>query len=130
MPACYRSHPWEHRLDAARRLFRQSRAAALLFGALGLVLGMSSSGTAGEPGLTLANPTIASGGSVIACADFALTYTIGEAAVGTVTAGDWRMVTGFPSTIPDPPPLQDSIFEDGFETVVVTVAFARGACAP
>ena len=85
---------------------------------------------AGEPGFTLANPTIASGGSVVACADFALTYTIGEAAVGTVSAGEWRMVTGFPSTIPDPSPLQDSIFEDGFETVVATIAFATGACAP
>jgi hypothetical protein len=38
-------------------------------------------------------------------------------------------VTGFPSTIPDPVPLQDSIFQDGFETVVTTVAVATGACA-
>jgi hypothetical protein len=131
MPASFRSHPREHRLDAACVLIRPPRTTALLLlGGLGLALGMSSPGSAGEPGLSLANPTIASGGSVVACADFALTYTIGEAAVGTVSAGEWRMVTGFPATIPDPPPLQDNIFEDGFETPVPTVAAVKGACAP
>lgn len=131
MPVCFRPQPWAHRPDAARMLSRQSPTTALLLlGGLGLALGMSSSGRAAEPGLSLENPTIASGGSVVTCASFALTYTIGEAAVGTASAGEWRMVTGFPATIPDPPPLPDRIFEDGFETAVPTIAVAKGACAP
>jgi hypothetical protein len=102
----------------------------LLLGGLALALGLSSSAWAGETNVTLANPTIASGGGIVACPEFALTYTFGEAAVGTVSEGQWRMVTGFPATIPDPPPLQDHLFEDGFETAGPTLTAVKGACAP
>lgn len=99
--------------------------------ALGASLAMLSVSSAGEPAFELANPTLASGGGVVSCPEFKIAFTVGEAAVGTVSAGDWRLVTGFPATLPDPPPLPDSIFADGFEIIVVkSAAIATGGCTP
>jgi hypothetical protein len=103
---------------------------ALILGALALALFLTAPAKAGDPAFTLSNPTIAPAGGVITCPGFELTFTIGEAAVGTVSEADWRMVTGFPATLPDPPPLSDNIFENGFETAVNINAVAKGACAP
>ncbi len=103
---------------------------ALILGALALALCLTAPAKAGDPALTLSNPTIAPAGGVITCPGFELTYTIGEPAVGSVSEADWRMVTGFPATLPDPPPQSDNIFEDGFETAVNLNAIPKGACAP
>lgn len=115
------SHTWR----------RQSLpATALMLCGLGLALCLPTPAKAGDPDFTLANPTIAPAGGVITCPEFELTFTIGEAAMGSVSEADWRMVTGFPATLPDPPPLPDTIFEDGFEPVAIINAVAKGACAP
>ncbi len=129
MPVCIQLQPGVHRSAPCAPVRRSLTIALLLLAGIGLSLGLSSSGTAGEAGLALSNPTIVSGGSVVTCVDFGLTYSIGEAAVGTVSAGEWRMVTGFPATIPDPQALQDNLFADGFEAPVPTLAAVKGACA-
>ena len=61
------------------------------------------------------NPTVAGGGGTVESGPYRLTGTLGEAGQGTVTAGEVRLTSGFPATIPDPPPLTDGIFSDDFE---------------
>lgn len=64
---------------------------------------------------SIRNPTIVAGGGVVVSGNLRLSFTIGEAVAGPVSAGGWNLVAGFPPTIPTPPPLSESIFANGFE---------------
>lgn len=99
----------KRRVGSARRAAR----VALLIAAVG------SAGTALAQGtFDVRNGTVAGGGGVTSAGNFRLVWTIGEAAMGTTSAGGLRLTSGFPATIGDRD-IQGSIivpiFKDGFE---------------
>jgi len=64
------------------------------------------------------NGTVAGGGQVAEAGPFKLISTIGEGAMGTTSAGQYRLTSGFPATIGNTQqggPDGGRIFYDGFE---------------
>lgn len=74
---------------------------------------------AGEAGVSLEHPTVASGGGVIEAGQFRVYFTIGEPVAGSATAGEFTVVGGLQATfLVQQQPLPDGgIFYDGFEAL-------------
>ena len=64
------------------------------------------------------NGTVAGGGQIAEAGPFRMISTIGEGAMGTTSAGQYRLTSGFPATIGNTQqggPVGGRIFQDGFE---------------
>lgn len=73
--------------------------------------------SAGEGGYSIRNGTVASGGSVSAVDCYSLVSTIGEAVAGSVSAGEYRLTSGFPATLGEQQVSTGTftVFKDSFE---------------
>ena len=73
--------------------------------------------SAGAGGYSLHNGTVASGGSVSAVDCYSLISTIGEPVAGSVSAGDYRLTSGFPATLGERQISTGTftVFKDSFE---------------
>lgn len=95
---------------------RARRARALLLLAAG-ALCMQAALAGGS--FDVRNGTAAGGGGVASAGRFTVIWTAGEPAMGTTSAGGFRVTSGFPATIGHNPfqgaPSEGAIFKDGFE---------------
>ena len=117
----------DNRSDRARTLVRRLDGNALpraggrrlrigLLLAAALAIDVAAAG--GE--FAIRNGTVAGGGGDVSAGDIRVIWTVGEGAMGSVSAGRFRLTSGFPATIGDSgiegAPSGGDIFKDGFET--------------
>jgi len=99
---------------ASRAGGRRSLRIALVL-ATALVMDMAAAGG----NFAIRNGTVAGGGGDASAGGIRVIWTIGEAAMGTISAGGFRLTSGFPATIGDSGiqggPIGGAIFKDGFE---------------
>lgn len=100
---------------AVRR--RRRAAPRQLLAVLGWLLALQGAIAADD--FQVLNGTTAGGGGHAAAGQFRLVWTLGEPAMGTTAAGDFRLTSGFPATIgydeAQGGPADGDIFKDGFE---------------
>ena len=97
-----------------RNTTRARRLRLALFGAALLAGDFAAAGS----DYAVRNGTVAGGGQVAQAGPYRLISTIGEPAMGSTSAGAFRLTAGFPATIGDTvqgAPVGGRIFHDGFE---------------
>lgn len=104
-----------HRVTGAGKA-RRARLLLALLAATG-ALGIQAALAGGS--FDVRNGTAAGGGGVASAGRFTVIWTVGEPAMGTISAGGFRVTSGFPATIGNNQfqgaPSEGAIFKDGFE---------------